>query len=298
MVRKSTPAEKAARMLDLVPYISSHQGISFQSLASEFGISESELLSDLNALWMCGDSRFDLIELEFESGFVSIRNADTLNLVRSLSSQEIVAILLGLELLAKNIPTDRIDLLRTIATLSTKLGKGLEKIVEAVPAISTETTSVIESAFKSSRRISIDYYTASEDRVTTRVVSPLEMYQSENREFLVGFCELTQSQRTFRIDRIKKISLLDQQVMDIDLAKIPTASITAKVSLIRELRKSLETLGCQPQGNESDVEFSTFSPAWLTRTVIASGGAMVLTEPSSVRNEISARAKSALDLYD
>ena len=297
MVRKSTPAEKAARMLDLVPYISSHQGISLRSLASEFGISESELLSDLNALWMCGDNRFDLIELEFESGFVSIRNADTLNIVRSLSSQEIVAILLGLELLAKNVPADRLDLLQTIAALSTKLGKGLEKTVEAVPAISTETISIIEKALKSSRRIAIDYYTASEDRVTTRIVSPLEMYQSESREFLVGFCELTQSQRTFRVDQIKNISLLDQEAVPVDVTKIPTATIHATVSLVRELRKSLETLGCDSQGNDSHVELLTFSPAWLTRTVIASGGAMILIEPDAVRKEISIKAKSALDLY-
>ena len=38
MVKKTTPTEKAARMLDLVPFISSHQGIATTELAAEFGI--------------------------------------------------------------------------------------------------------------------------------------------------------------------------------------------------------------------------------------------------------------------
>ena len=102
MSKKSTPTQKAARMLDLVPYISSHQGVSTSELAEQFGVSVTELLSDLNALWMCGDDRFDLIELEFASGYVSIRNADTLNRVRNLSHQEIIAIVLGLDLISKD----------------------------------------------------------------------------------------------------------------------------------------------------------------------------------------------------
>ena len=63
MVKKSSPVDKAARMLDLVPFITAHQGISTADLASQFGVSEEELLSDLNSLWMCGDNRFDLIDL-------------------------------------------------------------------------------------------------------------------------------------------------------------------------------------------------------------------------------------------
>ena len=70
---QSTPVEKAARLLDLVPFISTHQGIALNELAEEFNLSESELLSDLNTLWMCGLPGYtplELIDLEFESGYV------------------------------------------------------------------------------------------------------------------------------------------------------------------------------------------------------------------------------------
>jgi proteasome accessory factor C len=90
---QSTPVEKAARLLDLVPFISTHQGIALAELAEEFNLSESELLSDLNTLWMCGLPGYtplELIDLEFESGYVSIRNAEVLQRVRLLTKQELV----------------------------------------------------------------------------------------------------------------------------------------------------------------------------------------------------------------
>lgn len=298
MVKKSTPAEKAARMLDLVPFISSHQGISFKELADEFGISESELSSDLNALWMCGDNRFDLIELEFESGYVSIRNAETLNMVRSLSSQEIVSLLIGLDIIAKDLPSERTDLIETIEVLKSKLGRGLEQSVDAAPPSSHKFLTLIEKALVNSQKISVDYYTAAEDRLSTRTLVPLEIYQSEGRNFLHAFCELTQSHRTFRIDRIRDAKALEENPSKSIPAKIPSSTTIAKLTIRDNFRKSYETLGVKSTTSTSEVSIETFSPAWLTRTVISAGGSIVLNEPESVRSEIAAKAKSALALYD
>ena len=298
MSKKSTPAEKAARMLDLVPYISTHQGISFQELARDFGISESELTSDLNALWMCGDNRFDLIDLEFESGFVSIRNAETINIVRSLSSQEIVSLLIGLDLIAKQLPSDRHDLQTTVETLKQKLGKGLEHVVDASPTSTSSIFPVVHSALNNGKKLLIEYYNASEDRLTSRTITPLEISRSREKEFLIAFCELTQSQRTFRIDRIRSAEIVEEPATHPISAHIATETISAHISVRSNFRKTHETLGTARSDSPSVVSIETFSPSWLLRTLIASGGAMVLHEPISVRQEILRSAKAALALYD
>jgi proteasome accessory factor C len=129
MNRKANPVEKAARLLDLVPFIYTHQGISVSDLATEFSIKSEELLADLNALWMCGETRFDLIELEFESGFVYIRNAEALNVVRSLSVQEVTAILFGLDLLKESISIERADVLLDIEIIKGVIGTSLQRLV-------------------------------------------------------------------------------------------------------------------------------------------------------------------------
>lgn len=297
MSKKSTPTEKAARMLDLVPYISSHQGISISELAAEFAISIPELLSDLNALWMCGDSRFDLIDLEFESGYVSIRNAETLNYVRNLSQQEIVAILIGLDLIAKDLPLDREDLQSDIRTLRTKLGKGSERLVDATPSSRGEILSLLKEAFTLRRKINIDYLSAVDGSVSTRTVNPIDLYVNQNRDFFFAFCELAEAQRTFRVDRIKSASLLENEAELKPHQQGTNEMVTSMVSISRNLRRSRESLGQFLSGDGADVEVSAYSLAWLARTVIASGGAMKVLGPAEGKSQVSHLAKKALELY-
>ena len=114
MVEKiSAPLERTARLLDLVPYISSHQGISLKELSHVFKIDQGQMTKDLTTLWMCGLPGYtplELMDLDFESGFVTIQNAETLSKPRSISFDEGVALVLGLDLLRSAIsPRERIS---------------------------------------------------------------------------------------------------------------------------------------------------------------------------------------------
>ena len=297
MSKKSTPTEKAARMLDLVPYISTHQGISTAELAAEFGISIPELLSDLNSLWMCGDSRFDLIDLEFESGFVSIRNAQTLNQVRNLSQQEIVSILLGLDLISKDLPADREDLQEDIRTLRKKLGKGSELLIDATPASKGGILASLREALAGKRKVKITYTSSLRETLSSRVVSPIDIYTNQERDFFVGFCELAESQRTFRIDRISSVEVLELKAAQLQSSAPEIEMAKAMISISRNVRQSRESLGQFLSGEGTEVEVAAYSREWLARTVLASGGAMKVLHPTELRSEIAHLAAKTLGLY-
>lgn len=297
MARKSTPVEKAARMLDLVPFITTHQGIALDELAAQFQISQTELLSDLNSLWMCGDSRFDLIDLEFESGFVSIRNAQTLNLVRSLSPQEIISILIGLDLIAHNLDSSRTDLLTDIAVLRKKVGRDMGRSIEALPSLSSHTAELISQAIAQRRTIECLYHSISDDRVTTRTIDPIEISESDGIYFLKAYCHTAGAHRTFRVDRMKDAKILDRESKPNQEPTQSSTTISVAVTLVREKRYASETLGRTLSGNESQVELSVFNQAWLSRTVIGAAGAMKVTSPTESRTEITSLATKILDLY-
>lgn len=297
MAKKTTPTEKAARMLDLVPFISSHQGIPTPDLAAEFGISVEELLSDLNSLWMCGDNRFDLIDIQFDSGYVTIRNAETLNLIRSLSQQEIVAVLLGLDLIEKDLPEDRGDLHGDIKGLRIKLGLEIARTVDATPAQDSQINSTISQALGRQGRLSITYYSPTDDEVSVREISPLHMSRSDNRDFLIAFCESAGAQRTFRIDRIQSATLLESKVVQMSETQSDNVRSSVSVKISRNLRKSRESLGTFISGEGSTVEVSTYSAAWLSRTVMSAAGAIEVTSSPEIRGEIASMARNALDLY-
>jgi Predicted transcriptional regulator len=150
----SAPLERTARLLDLVPYISSHQGISLKELAQTFKVDQEQMTSDLTTLWMCGLPGYtplELMDLDFESGFVTIHNAETLSKPRSISFDEGVALVLGLDLLRSAISSDRSDLLERIDLLSQRLA-GLIKLPSALSAtalVNQEVSSAISEALKS-----------------------------------------------------------------------------------------------------------------------------------------------------
>lgn len=297
MAKKSSPVEKAARMLDLVPFIMTHQGIPTKDLATEFGISEDELISDLTALWMCGDNRFDLIDLQFDSGYVTIRNADSLNHIRSLSQQELISLLIGLQLIEKSISADRSDILKDIDELRLKLGKGLTRILDATPSINSEVLKSIHEGIDSKRKISIQYFSPSDDQITLRTISPLEVKSENGHDFLLAFCDTAQAHRTFRVDRIRSTEILDSEVGSIPLPGTEAKLMTESVKILRDKRRSIESLGNFVTGNGDEFEVSTYSPEWLSRTVIAGAGAMMVTSAGETRLHIHDAAQKTLDLY-
>lgn len=66
-------------------------------------------------------------------------------------------------------------------------------------------------AFHQYVRMEIEYFSPLKNKTITREISPLELYYSEGGWYLDAYCHLRQKKRTFRLDRIKQIKLLDKK---------------------------------------------------------------------------------------
>jgi proteasome accessory factor C len=296
MTRRANPVEKAARLLDLVPFIYSHQGISVADLAVEFSIKTDELLADLNSLWMCGETRFDLIELEFESGFVYIRNADALNVVRSLSVQEVTAILFGLDLLKESISTERADLLADIEKVKKVIGTPLQRLVASEPMISGEVIITIDEALKNRQKLQITYHSVVDDVTNERIVHPIEKRVENGVELLLAFCESADAVRSFRLDRIQKSERV--QATSVQTGRVQSGVIeSVTVRVHADLRRVFETLGTLTPGSGDTYTVDIYNQSWLIREVLASGGAIEVVEPAPLRAEITRQAALVASQY-
>lgn len=289
MARRANPVEKAARLLDLVPFIYTHQGIPVSNLAAEFSIDTEELLADLNALWMCGETRFDLIELEFESGFVYIRNAEALNVVRSLSMQEVTAILFGLDLLKESISAGRADLLADIEIIKNIIGKPLTRLVASEPMISGGVIMAIDEALKNRQKLLITYHSVAGDLTKERVIHPIEKRVENGVELLLAFCESADALRSFRLDRIQGARIT--QAAASKTGRPHTDDIeTVTIKIHGDLRRVFETFGKIASADENTYTVEIYNQSWLIREVLASGGAIEVEEPSELRAEIARQA--------
>ena len=297
----SAPLLRTARLLDLVPYLNTHQGIALTELASHFDVSPSQMSADLTTLWMCGLPGYtplELMDLEFESGFVSIRNATTLSKPRSISFQEGVALLLGLDLIASSLPEDRKDLLVAIASLGERLQTilGVPIKLSAVSSMSGDVTSTISQAISSGSGVEISYHSLYKDVVTERTVMPLEFYEKDGHHYLRAYCFAACDYREFRVDRIKSVKVT--QVPDSFEPSTQTAGkISFSITPTVPSRDVAERFGITHIETGSQIELSSYSAQWIERSVMASGGAAILNSPLEIRSEVAKKAQLMLNRY-
>lgn len=297
----SAPLERTARLLDLVPYISSHQGISLKELAKLFKVDESQMTSDLTTLWMCGLPGYtplELMDLNFESGFVTIHNAETLSKPRSITFDEGVALVLGLDLLRSAISPERRDLLERIDVLSQRLA-GLIKLPSALSAtsiVNQEVSGAITDALKSRKGLEISYHSLYRDEISTRTILPIEIVESEGQLYLSSYCYTASDFREFRIDRIQRAAV---QVV---LQEIPKSSLhqsryTCTIKVLTPTRAVAERFKQSELEVNTAFDFETYSVQWIERSIMASGRAVCLQSPPDVRKSIAVMAQTMLDRY-
>jgi proteasome accessory factor C len=111
----------------LVPYVVSREVVGLAETAGAFGVTESELVDDLNMLW-CVELRspdpYCPIDLSYEGGEIMVSQAESMDRPLRLGTDEASALLIGLRTLAELPgPQDGSALRRTIAKLEAAAGE-------------------------------------------------------------------------------------------------------------------------------------------------------------------------------
>lgn len=303
--QQSTPIAKTARLLDLVPFITTHQGISVKDLANEFDVSTDELLDDLNTLWMCGLPGYtplELIDLSFESGYVSIRNAEILQKVRLLTKEELVVIAIGLDFLRESIDQDRDDLLSALDSLQKRIKSLIGDIAQASPTVDSAHRAIILRALKERKDIEIEYHSLIRDEVASRRVTPIELGEDKGIEVLLAYCNKASGFRTFRLDNVRKAALLEASAQIANATNEANSLFTAKCRINSRLRTTyerfrIETSPLAHGDKDSVIVVSSFSQDWLIRNFMSTLGNAEILEPSDLAKIVGRKAKATLDLY-
>jgi proteasome accessory factor C len=298
----ANPLERTSRMLDLVPYINTHQGISLVELAKVFEVSTDQMINDLTTLWMCGLPGYtplELMDLDFESGYVSITNAPTLAKPRSITHEEGVALVLGLDVLRSAISSERDDLIGAIESLSKRITElvNLPLALTASSDLSHEVSTSVKEAISQRSGLKITYHSLYKDEISTRVVLPLEVLENDGYLYLHAYCSTAKDFRNFRIDRI-------QSAENAEVEKPSTATpedpekIRFELKVVRPTRDVAERFAESHLDAGTVFKGSSFSQQWISRSVFASGGAVELLAPADIRSDIARRAETILNRYE
>jgi predicted DNA-binding transcriptional regulator YafY len=214
-----TPAtDRLQRLLALVPYVVSRKVVGLADTAAAFGISERELVDDLNMLW-CVEIRspdpYCPIDLSYEGGEIVVSEAESIDRPLRLGVDEASALLVALRMLAEvSSLDDRSALSRTVAKLEAAAGEA--GAVSAQVAVQVDDRGVgsaaaqIRGALDRGRRLHLSYYVPGRDEATERDVDPMRLLVVEGRTYLEGWCLRAEAVRLFRLDRVLDLAVLDE----------------------------------------------------------------------------------------
>ena len=116
-------------------------------------------------------------------------------------------------------------------------------------AAATRRSSVpLRGAVAERRRVRISYYAYGRDEHTARVVEPHRLYSDRGQLYLWAHCRDAGAERSFRVDRIEDVSVLDETF---DAPEAPAG--TARPPLVLRARhRAPDHLGPRARGRLGD----------------------------------------------
>lgn len=211
--------DQTRRMLSLVTYLRERPGARVEDVARAFGITEDELISDLDVLPMCGTSfrGGDLLDIDTDGDRIWWRNPDASGTSTAeplrLAADEATALLVAARAVA-TLPGlregDREALLRATAKLETAAGEAAGASSRLSVTFESEggVFADVDRAISERRRLWLKYYSPARDELTEREVDPIRLF-AVGHTYMEAWCRLSEARRTFRLDRVAEIKLLD-----------------------------------------------------------------------------------------
>ncbi|MFB6819644.1 helix-turn-helix transcriptional regulator [Streptomyces sp. NPDC056347] len=309
--------DQTRRMLSLVTYLRERPGAHVQDVARAFGITEDELISDLDVLPMCGTSfrGGDLLDIDTDGDRIWWHNPDDVAEPLRLAADEATALLVAARAVA-TLPglreSDRQALLRATAKLETAAGEvgaassRLSVTFESEGGVFAE----VDRAISERRRLWLRYYSPARDELTEREVDPIRLF-AVGHTYMEAWCRSSEDRRTFRLDRVAAIRLLDEpaappelELRDLSAGLVQPAAEDPEVIVevgpggrwVAEYypHDSAQEL---PDGGLR-IALRTPDPASLRRLALRLGGEGRIVSPPELARSARDAARAALAGYD
>ena len=295
--------------LSIVGVILNEGDQTLKELAERFDVSEKVIKKAVHAITDSEDlkecaTHFHEITDEDDEGWISFRRENTnLQGPPRLSKRQLTSIAIGLDYLAS---LEQFAGNQHLADLRLKL-----QSADAVASTSVAATRIsnlleqIHTAIDRSVTIDCEYRNQRGD-VTTRKIDPLLVELRGRKHYLRGWCHINQEVRSFRLDRVQKISLTDMSIPESSKrAAIPEEVFGNRVE------EQVVTLAAEPEASEIFWNFPLAEEpvikngkyvgkirvgglAGLPRHIVRYGGMVEVIEPKEARRLVVEFALTAL----
>jgi proteasome accessory factor C len=302
------------RILLLLPYAIKHPGIGVEELSVKFGVDQSELLDDLNLVFMCGLPGYgpgDLIDVSIEEDKVYVSMADYFSAPLRIAPAEALALYSGAAAMLDLPEMEEADALkRALEKLRAALGidadgdgGGIKVQLEGRPDAHLRT---LQRALRESKRVELEYFSASRGALTQRVLDPWGLVAALGRWYLVGFDHSSGEERMFRLDRIKRATVTDEAAevpADFDRDRYkgafsdrdaePNLSFEISPEVARWFEDYYPVAGSETLDDGwKEVRLVSSGDPWAATLILRLGSGVRNVQPSSVTDEAKRLAEA------
>lgn len=306
------------RMLAMVPYLQSNQGIPLADLAAEFGISQAQAQRELMVMMLTGFGEyhgemidFDLTALD-EHGVVHIRDADFMPRPLRVSAREGAGLIVALRTLRQVAAGDQVDIIDgALAKLEAAVGTHVDTPVDVhLPEANAAVVHEVSNALAHGRQLDIVYTTEARDESTRRTVDPRRVFTEQGQMYLSAWCHRAEDFRLFRLDRIVEATETDQPVRTHSVPgeisdavfKVGPHTPSALLRVRPSGRFLLDFFRMDVESEEADgtvvARLHGSDPAWLRRFVLRNAAEVSVIEPADLAEDVAVHARLTLRAYD
>ena len=293
---------RAIRLLDLVPFLRANPGMNIKEIATEFKVSVSEIVSDLDLLMVCGLPGYtplELIDLSTDEGFVTLRDPQNLEYPRNFTIHELLILKIALSALLVDSPP---MLHSEIGSLISKLDHQMPNQISSegilfVPDNILNLRRIGEEALVKNQQVEISYRNDTKDELTNRKISLIREYESEGEYFWDAWCHFANAKRTFNLEKISSATLSMDPSSIGDLSG-ESAALMVRLRIRQKSQFFAKHQNILKQTEEPDIyEARIYQREWLVREILSAGETATVITPSDLKVQVKKRATQALSQY-
>ena len=319
----ATARDQVMRLLALVPYLQRGHDLSLRDIAEHFQVKPAQIVKDLKVLWMCGLPGLEggsLIDIDFESfendpdGVVRLDNADYLTKPMRLNSTQAAALTTALRTLRDGSTGEVVPIIDSVLTkIETATNEAGPAVIGASGA-STDATIVewkshLAAAIADNHQVELAYYVPARDEIADRRVEPQALIERDGHSYLDAWCHAAGAQRLFRLDRIERLTVLDdvrsRPVSDASLASdLFVASPAHTLVTIHVGQRARWAADYYPIESSTeaadgglDITMRVADRQWLFRILLAMAPDGTLVSPADWADDFAQRVAQTRALY-
>lgn len=288
-------SERLKRLILELPWLSKNKSVTIDQFCKTFSISQEQAVKDLTLLTFVGPSQFggDLVDIQISDEIITVVDNQKHGNSMRFTPEELMVLIASLNLLIQG---DQTNL--TLKSLNDKIISLFYKETSEKQNKYENILIVLQNSIESKKLINMDYIDGRNYVKQNLLIKVLAIDDMGGFKYLQGIDCKSNSTKSYRLDRILRVSLSDEKhdiasnsLVDRESFDVNIVAPYWKKSIIEKF--NLENV--QYENNTLDFHLTFFDLNFVKTLIYSLGSQIKVKADKSVKNEILGLIKQDID---